>query len=61
MILCGRISKKERVLFIERYFYIAKISDIALKYNMNESNVKVTLKRTRDKLKMYLKEGGFYE
>ena len=47
----GQLSKETRVIFMERYWYFASIKEIASKYEMSESKVKMTLHRTREKLK----------
>jgi RNA polymerase sigma-70 factor (ECF subfamily) len=43
---------------LRRYFYVCSISDIAQSLGMSESNVKVTLLRTRKRLKEYLEKEG---
>ena len=55
----GRMSKRNRILFVRRYWYMDSIKDIAAHMGMTENNVKVSLKRSRDKLKKYLLEEGF--
>jgi RNA polymerase sigma-70 factor (ECF subfamily) len=47
-----------RIIFLRRYWYFCPIKDIAEGMGIGESRVKVTLHRTRAKLKEYLiKEG----
>lgn len=47
-----------RKIFVRRYWYMDSIKDIALEYGLSESNVSVTLFRTREKLKgLFEKEG----
>jgi len=52
------VSEKERNVFIRRYFYGDAIKSICERMNVSESLVKITLKRTRDKLSQYLKKEG---
>ncbi len=49
----------ERNLFIRRYWYGDRISDIAAAFGMSESAVKMKLKRTRDRLAALLKKEGY--
>lgn len=52
------LPKSERVLFVKRYWYNESIETIAFTCHMTETNVKVRLHRTRNKLRKYLiKEG----
>ena len=53
------IKKEDRMMFVCRYFYFDSISDIAERLNYSESKVKMSLKRTRDKLKDYLIKEGY--
>ena len=48
----------ERKVFLARYFDLAKIQDIAAKFNMSPSKVKVMLHRTRGKLRVHLQKEG---
>ena len=57
----AEISEEKRRMFLDRYWYLYSIKDIALKHNISESNVKVTLLRIREQLKNKLKEDGLYE
>lgn len=52
------LPEQTRVLFVRRYWYLSTIREIALEYRLSESNVKVTLMRTRNKLKAYLEKEG---
>ena len=52
-------NKQNRVIFIRRYFYMSSIEEIAKEYGMSLSNVKMSLKRTRDSLKDYLIKQGY--
>lgn len=55
----AKLSKTERNIFVCRYFYFDSINDICKRFNFNESKVKMSLKRTRDRLKDYLIMKGF--
>jgi RNA polymerase sigma-70 factor (ECF subfamily) len=52
------LPARTRIIFLRRYFYVCSISDIAQSLGMSESNVKVTLLRTRKRLKEYLEKDG---
>ena len=52
------LSKKQRIIFLQRYWYFSTIKEIALSVGMKESNVKVILFRVREQLKNYLKQEG---
>ncbi len=47
-----------RALFIQRYFYMEKISVLSKKFGLKESTVSTKLNRTRLKLKQYLEREG---
>lgn len=49
-----------RSIFIRRYWQMSSTADIAAALNMKESTVRVSLKRTRDKLKAYFLKEGIY-
>lgn len=53
------ISKKSRILFVRRYWYMDSIREIAGRMGMTENNVKVSLKRSRDRLWKHLVKEGF--
>lgn len=50
------LSSEKRVMFVQRYFYAAQISDIAHALEMSETNVKVSLHRVRENLRKYLEK-----
>ncbi len=54
------LSEDSQVLFVRRYFYMEKISDIASRYRVSESKVKTSLFRSRKKLKKYLEGEGIF-
>ena len=54
----GDKNREERSLFVLRYWYFQSIKDISEKFGFTESKVKMTLKRTRDELKVFLESKG---
>lgn len=56
----GQLDKKSRVLFICRYWQAESVKDIAVRFRMKESAVKMRLSRTREKLRKYLEKEGVY-
>ena len=53
------ISKRDRNIFLNRYFYVKSSKEIAKKYGLKEDNVQKILYRTRTKLKEYLIDKGY--
>ena len=53
------LPEKKRSIFIRRYWFCDPVEDIAERFSMTVSNVKVTLMRTRNKLKKYLEKEGY--
>ena len=51
-------GEQKRIIFIQRYFYFAEISDIADRMGMKESSVRSALSRMRKELKNYLEQEG---
>ena len=45
-------------LFLRRYWYFDSVAQIAKRFGYSESKVKMTLSRTRDKLRAYLEKEG---
>ena len=54
----GSLGKEERVIFVQRYWYFCQVKDIAKMHGLGLSSVKMTLKRTRDKLREHLQKEG---
>ena len=52
-------SARAQDVFLRRYFFAESVSEIAARYQMRESNVRLMLSRTRARLKLYLKQGGY--
>lgn len=53
------LPQKDRCVFVRRYWYTDPIYDIAHRYHMTESAVKVSLHRSRNKLKTRLEKEGY--
>jgi len=52
------LPKDSRIIFLRRYWYAESVADIAKRFGMTESKVKMQLHRTRGKLKDYLEKEG---
>ena len=52
------LPQTDRRMFIARYWFLAPISEISEKMGCSQSKTKMTLFRTRNKLRMYLEEEG---
>ncbi len=52
------LKVKDRKAFVMRYWYSSDVKDIAKALHSGESSVKMMLKRTREKLRVYLVERG---
>lgn len=50
---------RRRNVFLRRYFYLEDIPAIAHRYDLTETNVRMMLSRTRQKLKKYLTQEGY--
>jgi len=55
----GTLSRKNRQIFVLRYWYTESVSYISEVMNMTENSVSVALNRMRKKLLNYLSERGF--
>ena len=53
------IKPQDRIIFVKRYFYMSSVKEIAKECRVSESKVKMTLLRTREKLKVILEKEGF--
>lgn len=54
------LPQETRMIFMRRYWHADSIKEIALRYGMTESKVKMQLSRTREKLRDFLKEEEIY-
>lgn len=52
------LPQESRMIFLRRYWYVDTVSQIALRYGISESKVKMRLSRTRDKLRVFLAKEG---
>lgn len=52
------LSQEQRKVFLRRYWYLSPVKEIAEDYGISESKVKMTLLRTREKLRAYLESEG---
>ncbi len=53
------LPNRDRYIFIRRYFYAESINEIADSLHLTQSNVKVILSRTRQKLRSFLIREGY--
>jgi RNA polymerase sigma-70 factor (ECF subfamily) len=53
------LTQRDRGVFLRRYFYMESHKDIAARYGMKETNVRLCLSRTRQKLVLFLREEDF--
>ena len=53
------VKPQDRIIFVKRYFYMCPVKEIAKECGVSESKVKMTLLRTREKLKVFLEKEGF--
>ena len=49
----------ERRIFLRRYWYFDSVEDICRRFGFGKSKVKMTLKRTRDKLRAHLERESY--
>ena len=54
------LDKNKRIYFIQRYWYMTPIKEIAAKNNISEGSLKTMLSRIRADLKKYIKARGLY-
>jgi len=52
------LPQQSRMIFLRRYWFVDTISQIATRYDISESKVKMQLSRTREKLRMFLEKEG---
>ena len=55
------LTHDTRVIFLRRYWFGDSVKDISRAMGYTENAISVRLNRTREKLKIYLTEEGFYE
>ena len=54
----GSLSEENRNIFLRRYWYMDPVAAIAERYALTRSKVKVSLYRSRNRLREYLKKEG---
>lgn len=54
------LPRDSRLIFLRRFWYADSIGEIAQRYGMSESKVKMQITRTKDKLRTYLKNEEVY-
>lgn len=54
----GSLPKDSRLIFLRRFWYLDTIAEIAQRYGMTESKVKMQLSRTKEKLRVFLEKEG---
>lgn len=52
------LPKESRLIFLRRYWHLDTIAEIAARYGLTESKVKMQLSRTRGKLRTHLEQEG---
>lgn len=55
----GTLKPQHRIIFVQRYWYLCPVEDIANNLGVSKSKVTVTLMRTRQKLRAFFEEEGF--
>lgn len=56
----GTLDKKKRICFVQRYFYLEPLKDIAERNDISEAALRTLLCRTRTELKEFLKKRGLF-
>lgn len=52
------LPDKTMKIFLQRYWYMSSVKEIAEEFSVSQSKVKITLHRTRNALKLYLEKEG---
>lgn len=55
----GSLKPDDRKIFVNRYFLMKPVKDIADKYRLGQSKVKMSLLRSRESLRVLLEKEGF--
>ena len=53
------LGRESRIIFVQRYWYLRSVREIAADRRMKESAVKMSLLRTRERLRTELEKEGF--
>ena len=59
-IFLADLSPETRKIFLKRYWELKPIKEISSTYGITDSKVKITLLRTREKLKRFLCQEGYF-
>lgn len=54
----SEMAKKNRIIFMQRYWYIYSIKEIATEHKFSDGKVKMMLLRARNDLKLFLEKEG---
>ena len=54
----GSLNEEKRIIFMQRYWYLSSVKEIATNLSISEGTVKITLLRLRAKFKKYLEKEG---
>lgn len=57
----GELKPEARKLFVGRYWYLRPVGELAKEYGLSQSKVKMSLLRTREKLRQRLEQEGFLD
>ena len=52
------VKSEQRRIFVQRYWYLNPVKEIAVDFDISESKVKMMLLRLRGELKRFLEEEG---
>ena len=55
----GALRPEARIIFMRRYWFMDSVAEIAEKSGSGLSKVKMSLSRTREHLKLFLKQEGY--
>ena len=55
----GGLRSEARRFFLQRYWYLRSVTEIAAQYGVSESKVKMSLLRSRKALKLFLEQEGY--
>ena len=53
------LDETDRKLFMGRYFHATPVKDLAKTYDMTPNAVSLRLRKTRERLRLHLEEGGY--
>jgi len=55
----GSLECEKRIIFVQRYWYMLSVEELARKHHMSKSKIKMQLLRTRSLLREYLTKEGY--